>query len=411
MSNIKRYLDNNTNANTNANTIKSSHHSIKNNISKSEIEITKRPIINQRIMCQVVNSINSNYDLYNTDPLVNHLFNNIRTIPRKLIIKKEKIIINREINSLNDLIKLLDDYPLVPNAKYNIDMTTLHPIKDLLIELNNMIGLHEIKNNILDQILFYAQNLHLNNGIDYMHTVLYGCPGTGKTDIAKIIGKIFCKLGILKNGIFRKVVRSDLIAGYLGQTAIKTSKVIEETLGGVLFIDEAYALGNAEKRDSFSKECIDTLCEALSNHKNELMVIIAGYDKELNDCFFNYNQGLKSRFPWVFKTDKYVYDDLKNIFIKKINDINWKIEIDNNVHDDFFKTNMDLFSYYGRDMETLLLKCKIAHGRRIFCKPNISKMVLTIEDLEKGLELFKKHRTNNNKDDDDDKNIIYTMYN
>ncbi|NBR98478.1 MAG: AAA family ATPase, partial [Betaproteobacteria bacterium] len=118
-----------------------------------------------------------------------------------------------------------------------------------------------------------------------------GCnrDGTGKTEIAKIIGQIFSKLGILKKGTFRKVTRSDLIAGYLGQTAIKTNDVINDCLGGVLFIDEAYSLGNSEKKDSFSKECIDTLCEALSNHKDNFMVIIAGYENELKECFFNYN--------------------------------------------------------------------------------------------------------------------------
>ena len=375
----------------------------------SEIEIYKKFIKNQQIMSEIVNSINNNYNLY-TDPLINNLFNNIIKVPKKLIIKKEKIIINREINNLTDLIQLLNDFPIVPNAKYNIDMNKLQNIKDLLIELNNMIGLHDIKNNILDQILFYAQNLHLNNGMDYMHTVLYGSPGTGKTEMAKIIGKIFCKLGILKNGIFKKVVRSDLIAGYLGQTAIKTTKVIEETLGGVLFIDEAYALGNSEKRDSFAKECIDTICEALSNHKNELMVIIAGYEKELNDCFFNYNQGLKSRFPWVFKTDNYSAEDLKNIFIKKVNDINWVLDDDIDIK--FFENNMNFFPYYGRDIEILLLKSKIAHGRRIFCKPNISKMALTIPDLEAGLELLKKHKsTDNDKNNDKYNNIIDMMYN
>ncbi len=93
-------------------------------------------------------------------------------------------------------------------------------------------------------------------------------------------------MGILKNNVFRKVTRNDLVAGYLGQTAIKTKNVIQDCLGGVLFIDEAYAMANSYEDDSFSKECIDTLCEALSDHKNNLMVIIAGYENELNNSFF-----------------------------------------------------------------------------------------------------------------------------
>ena len=212
---------------------------------------------------------------------------------------------------------------------------------------------------------------------------------------------------MLKKNTFKKVVRSDLIAGYLGQTAIKTTKVIQEAMGGVLFIDEAYALGNSEKRDSFAKECIDTLCEALSDHKDEIIVIIAGYEKELNDCFFSYNQGLKSRFPWVFKTDKYSPQDLKNIFIKKVHDINWTLADDIDI--DFFKNNIDFFPYYGRDMEILFLKTKIAHGRRVFCKSDDFKTKLNLTDLEKGLELFKKH----NKKQKEERIIPppYTMYN
>jgi hypothetical protein len=185
---------------------------------------------------------------------------------------------------------------------------------------------------------------------------------------------------------------------------MKTTKVIDDALGGVLFIDEAYALGNSEKRDSFSKECIDTICEALSNHKDELMVIIAGYEQELNECFFNYNKGLKSRFPWVFKMDKYTATDLKNIFLKKVADINWSLDSDINI--DFFETNLAFFPYYGRDIEILLLKTKIVHSRRVFCKDKNIKTIINKTDLEKGLELFKKHGDQPDKPS----NAVYSMY-
>ena len=221
-----------------------------------------------------------------------------------------------------------------------------------------------------------------------MHTVIYGPPGTGKTDIAKIMGKIYSKIGVLSKGTFKKVTRSDLIAGYLGQTALKTRDVIKEAIGGVLFIDEAYALGNTEKRDSFSKECIDTLCEALSDNKENLMVIIAGYEKELKECFFNYNQGLDSRFVWRFKTDEYSGEDLYNIFIKKVKDIGWEIAEDSNVSIEWFNKNKDHFKFYGRDIETVLAKTKIAHSRRVFCKNETEKKKLNLQDLEKGFTIF-----------------------
>jgi len=176
----------------------------------------------------------------------------------------------------------------------------------------------------------------------------------------------------------------------LGQTAIKTTKVINDALGGVLFIDEAYALGNSEKHDSFAKECIDTLCEALSNHKDNLMVIIAGYEQELKECFFSYNPGLHSRFPWILKTDKSTPVELRDIFIKMVKDIKWEIK-EEDIDLEFFEKNKDIFPYFGRDMEILLLKTTIAHGRRVLCLDNSEKTIINKADLERGFELFKKY--------------------
>jgi ATP-dependent 26S proteasome regulatory subunit len=328
---------------------------------------------------------------------------------------KNKVVINIEINNISDLLLLIETYPLDKNIEYNINMDALHKIKQPLTELNNMIGMKNLKENIVDQIIFYIQNLHTLNsdakGNDFMHTVIYGPPGTGKTEIAKIIGSIFSKIGVLNKGTFKKVTRSDLIAGYLGQTALKTKDVIKECLGGVLFIDEAYALGNEEKRDSFSKECIDTLCEALSDHKDNLMVIIAGYETDLNSCFFGYNQGLKSRFTWRFKTDEYSAEDLYNIFLKKINDSGWNLSEKSEIDVNWFKKNKQEFKFYGRDIETLFTKTKIAHSRRVFCLEPSVKKYLTIKDLDKGLEIYLKNEHTNKEECDKNLNkIITSMY-
>jgi hypothetical protein len=235
-----------------------------------------------------------------------------------------------------------------------------------------------------------ASSIRVPTG-DFMHTVLYGPPGTGKTEVAKILGNIFCHLGILKANTFKKVTRSDLIAGYLGQTAIKTREVIDSAIGGVLFIDEAYALGNTEKRDSFSKECIDTLCEALSDHKHELMVIIAGYEKELTDCFFSYNEGLSSRFTWRYKIDNYSAVDLRKIFEKIVRDNRWSFKEVDLVKDAWFKEHYDYFKYFGRDIEVFFTKTKIAHSRRVFCRPADQRRSLNMKDLETGFELFSQN--------------------
>ena len=367
------------------------------------------------------NKYDDNYDSYKefhfkNSSVIKKIYKTSPTIKKdnNQIIIKETINIDVEINTITDILKLIETYKCDPTIKYNIDMKTLHNIKEPLEELNNMIGMKDLKNNIVDQILYFIQNLHKNKNSsgDFLHTVIYGPPGTGKTEIAKIMGKIYSKLGILSKGTFKKVTRSDLIAGYLGQTALKTKDVIKESIGGVLFIDEAYALGNPEKRDSFSKECIDTLCEALSDNKENLMVIIAGYEKELKESFFAFNQGLDSRFTWRFKTDEYTHEDLYKIFLKKIKDIGWDIDDNSNITSDWFKKNKSCFRFYGRDIETLLSKTKIAHSRRVFCRPESEKKFLTVKDLDKGFEIYLKNEDIKSKKDEEElKRYIYnTIY-
>jgi SpoVK/Ycf46/Vps4 family AAA+-type ATPase len=320
-----------------------------------------------------------------------------------------------EVNSITHLLELIEKYEINPKFHYNINMEALHKIKEPLTELNNMIGMKQLKTNIVEQIIYFIQELH-SNSHDFMHTVIYGPPGTGKTEIAKILGKIFSKIGLLSKDSFKKVTRSDLIAGYVGQTALKTTDVIKQSLGGVLFIDEAYSLGNSEKKDSFSKECIDTLCEALSNYKEDLMVIIAGYENELNDCFFNYNRGLESRFAWRFKTDEYSGKDLHDIFMKKVKEIEWMITDNDNgtkITPLWFEKNIDHFRFYGRDIESLLAKTKIAHSKRVFCKDKIEKKKLTSEDLDNGLKMYLNNVETQNARSNNliKKQLQYSMYN
>jgi hypothetical protein len=210
------------------------------------------------------------------------------------------------------------------------------------------------------------------------------------------------------------------VAGYLGQTAIKTNKVIQECLGGVLFIDEVYSLGcgatgGAEDNglgdcgDSYSKECIDTLCEALSNYKSNLMVIVAGYERDVQRFFFSLNSGLSSRFIWRFTIKDYTANELKDIFLNKVADNGWKWRLDS---EDITKSRGDLdkwftkkhslgvFKYFGRDMEQLFTYCKIAHGRRIYGLSADEKRRFTMKDLDNGYDIFMKHTDDNKKKED-----------
>jgi hypothetical protein len=339
----------------------------------------------------------SNYDIWKTnnefkfDFSNNDLLFNIPPPPPGLVVQKTKVVIDTNINSIRDLLDIIDNNKLDSQCEYNIDLQSLHNIRDELHNLNNMIGMVDLKKTILYQLLYFIQKLHQGkSSSDFKHTVIYGPPGTGKTEIAEIIGTLYSKLGILTKNVFKKVTRSDMIAGYLGQTAIKTKSVIEESLGGVLFIDEAYSLASDsnDNNDSYSKECLDTLCESLSNHKENLMVIIAGYEDELNNTFFRVNKGLDSRFIWRFYTDSYTHEELSEIFHKKVIEQEWDICVEKDELNGWFEKKMEHYAHFGRDMELLLLYTKIAHSRRIYGKPENEIRHLTIDDLNEGQELF-----------------------
>ena len=331
---------------------------------------------------------------------------------------REKKEIDMPVDTIGDILKIVETHTYDDNYEYNIDLKALHNIQEELTQLNTIIGMEKVKKSILQQMIYFIQKLHVpitedsldSTSVianDYKHTIISGPPGTGKTEIAKIIGKMYSKLGILKNNIFRKVTRNDLVAGYLGQTAIKTKKVIEECIGGVLFIDEAYSLG---LDDAFSKECVDTLCEALSDHRDDLMVIVAGYDMELRETFFRINQGMQSRFMWKFVIDKYDSIELMDILYKKIRENGWEypleIQRDNTIKEEnhkkeekerkeWFKKNKNHFPNYGRDMELLFSYMKISHAQRIFGKEKNLRKKLTKEDLENGMLLFLQNKKDN----------------
>jgi len=296
------------------------------------------------------------------------------------------------INSIKDLIEVAKN----TKKQRNADFLRLKSLLPELETLDKMIGMKELKKSITFQILYYLQDLGTN---DMLHTVIQGPPGTGKTVIAQILAKIYLKLSFLDNDTFKVAKRSDLVGEYLGQTAAKTQRLINKCIGGVLFIDEAYSLGNNEGRDSYSKECIDTIVANLAE-KRRFVCIIAGYKKELEECFFSVNPGLRRRFPWVYTIVKYTPTELSEIFEKQVKDGDWYIEHETRQKlPKFFGDRKDYFPHFGGDTETLFAKVKICHSRRVFGKPRYMKKQITYQDLKKGYELFKQnsHITRNGK--------------
>lgn len=269
-------------------------------------------------------------------------------------------------------------------------------VQELLDQLDGLIGLDDVKIEIKNLINFIKiqqlRSLHnvKNVTISY-HLVFTGNPGTGKTTIARLIGEIYAALGILSYGHFIEVDRSKMVAGYVGQTAIKVDELVDKAKGGVLFIDEAYSLARGSD-DDFGMEAIDCLLKRMEDNRDDLVVIVAGYEEEILN-FLESNPGFKSRFNKYIKFKNYVSTELLEIFDYICNEFSYTYneKFRELLKDQFSKIDINASNFSnGRYVRNIFEKLVFIQSSRIVNHSNITKHLLTTfeeSDLKEIIDL------------------------
>jgi hypothetical protein len=283
------------------------------------------------------------------------------------------------------------DYYLYYDKKYGINFEKLAKVREPVTKLINVIGMTDLKNKILNIIA--ARLFPGYNKPKPLHTLIMGNPGLGKTKVCRIIVDIYCGLGLADNNKIVYANRAQLVGKHLGHTAPQTQKMIDEAIGGILVIDEAYALGDDESKDTFSKECINTIVQAMSENKKKFIMIMIGYENLIKSNLFKCNDGLESRFSSRsrFVINDYTASELANIFLAYVKKHDFVIhDASEKTINKLFVENFKCFPGFGRSIKDYFNDCVATHYRNLLGKdPRKSKNLLSINTLKECIKTLK----------------------
>jgi SpoVK/Ycf46/Vps4 family AAA+-type ATPase len=259
----------------------------------------------------------------------------------------------------------------------------------VLTELNNMIGLQTTKNGICNMILFELQNLPSY----WRHIVLTGKPGVGKTNVAQIIAKLLNRMGKAPSDEITIGNPLNMIAKYEGQTKNEVHRVVQEALSksGVLLIDEAPSLNNNRggQSDAYGQQCIDMLMQLMDKHRNELIVIFAGYKNEIERNILQVNPGLRRRIQWFFHLDDYSPLELHQIFLQQMTEAKFQLSPNSIFTVDWMEDHIKDFPNFGGSIETFVYKIKHVQTRKTFGQ--IEKVFISDETIQEGFNMYKTY--------------------
>jgi SpoVK/Ycf46/Vps4 family AAA+-type ATPase len=295
------------------------------------------------------------------------------------------------INNVTDLVKLGKNIT-VPKTKTD---EMLQKLVEPLSELDSMVGLHDIKSKIIDQILYALNELHIfpdnSTKREMMNTIIYGGAGVGKTELAKKLAKIYHCAGLVPTDKIIIGNRTDVIGRHVGETAHLTRAFLEKGKGGVIFIDEIYSLGDTGSQ-GYAKECIDQINLFLGDNKDTI-IIVSGYKEDIIKHFLSINQGLTRRFPFRYEIEGYSKDELTEILLQKLIEDDFTYE--DIVKKDlswFFNKYKNSFPYYAGDVEAFVFKIKLSHSKRITFDPDLKSRHITWDDILKGFDSYQTDR-------------------